>query len=219
LDLGPPRRRAPPKRARTFAEPPALEWGVNLTWYLGVDVPVVVLGAVLIIWLLRHRAASRNAQRLLQDRLRFETLLSELSAKLIHIEASGLDAALEAALRQMVTFLGTDRGNLDEYRDGAPGVRVTWAEPGVEKLPSILAVDHLVWTADTLRRGAVVRFSRTDELPAEAATDRMGYERLGTPPTCRSRCTPADRCWGSSPLTQCAANGRGRMISSAASTC
>ena len=73
-----------------------------------------------------------------------------------------------------------DRGNLDEYRDGAPGVRLSWAEPGVEKLPSILAVDHFVWTADTLRRGAVVRFSRTDELPAEAAPDRMGYERLGT---------------------------------------
>lgn len=153
---------------------------MGLPWYPGVDVPVVVLGTVLILWLLRHRAASRHAQRLLEDRLRFETLLSELSAKLIHIEASGLDAALEAALRQLITFLGADRGNLDEYRDGAPGVRVSWAEPGVETLPAILAVDHLVWTADTLRRGAVVRFSRTDELPAEATMDRMGYERLAT---------------------------------------
>jgi signal transduction histidine kinase len=153
---------------------------VGLPWYLGVDVPVVVLATVLILWLLRHRAASRHAQRLLQDRLRFETLLSELSAKLIHIDASGLDAALQAALRQMVTFLEADRGNLDEYRDGAPGVRVSWAEPGVAPLPAILAVDHLVWTADTLRRGAVVRFSRTDELPAEATMDRTGYERLGT---------------------------------------
>src|SRR4029453_3004716 len=116
----------------------------------GVDVPVVVLGTVLILWLLRHRALSRHAQRVLKDRLRFETQLSELSAKLIHIEASGLDAALEAALRQMVTFLGADRGNLDEYRDGAPGVRVAWAAPGVETLPSILAADQLVWTADRL---------------------------------------------------------------------
>jgi signal transduction histidine kinase len=153
---------------------------VGLAWYLAVGVLVIVIATVLVIWLLLHRAASRRTQRLLEDRLRFETLLSELSAKLIHIEASGLDAALEAALRQMVTFLGTDRGNLDEYRDGAPGVRVAWAEPGVETLPSILAVDHLVWTAATLRRGADVRFSRTDELPAEAAMDRTGYDRLGT---------------------------------------
>jgi signal transduction histidine kinase len=153
---------------------------VGLTSYLGVDVLVVALGTAVIIWFLRHRAASRHTQRLLEDRLRFETLLSDLSAKLVHIDAHGLDAALEAALRQLVAFLGADRGNLDEYRDDAPGIRVSCAEPGVEKLPSILAVDHLVWTADTLRRGAVVRFSRTDELPAEAAMDRMVYDRLGT---------------------------------------
>jgi len=153
---------------------------VGLAWYLAVGVLAIVVGAALVIWLLLHRAASGRAQRLLEDRLRFETLLADLSAKLIHIEASGLDAALEAALRQMVTFLGTDRGNLDEYRDSAQRVRVSWAKPGVEKLPSILALDDLVWTADTLRRGAVVRFSRTDELPAEAAMDRTRYERLGT---------------------------------------
>ena len=50
---------------------------------------------------------------MLEERLRFETLLSDLSAKLIHVEAGGLDAALEGALRQMVVFLGVDRGNLD----------------------------------------------------------------------------------------------------------
>jgi hypothetical protein len=49
--------------------------------------------------------ASR-AHRLLEDRIRFETLLSDLSARLIHIDAGGLDAALESGLRQMVGFLG-----------------------------------------------------------------------------------------------------------------
>jgi signal transduction histidine kinase len=154
--------------------------GVGLAWYLPVGGLIIVVATVLVIWLLIHRVESRRMRRLLEDRLRFEALLSELSAKLIHIEASGLNAALEAALRQMVTFLGADRGNLDEYREGAPGLRISWAEPGVETLPSILAVDHLVWTGATLRRGADVRFSRTDELPAEAAMDRTGYDRLGT---------------------------------------
>jgi hypothetical protein len=85
----------------------------------------------------------------------------------------------------MVTFLGMDRGTLDEYRDGAPGVRVAWAAPGVETLPPILAADQLVWTADRLRRGVVVRFSRTDELPPEAAMGR--YDRLERARTYRSR--------------------------------
>jgi signal transduction histidine kinase len=153
---------------------------VGLAWDLAIGGLVVVVGTGLGMWLLHHRAADRRAQRRLEERLRFETILSELSAKLIHIEPGGLDVALEVALRQMVTFLGADRGNLDEYRDGAAGVRVVWAAPGVETLPSILAADRLVWTADRLRRGAVVRFSRTDELPPQAAMDRTEYDRFGT---------------------------------------
>jgi len=121
-----------------------------------------------------------RGQRLLEDRLRFETLLSDLSAGLIHVDAGGLDAALESGLQQMVVFLRMDRGNLDEYVEGRPGVRVSWAEPGIAMLPSILAAGQFPWTAGMLRRGSIVRFPRTDALPAEAAADRASYERLGT---------------------------------------
>jgi signal transduction histidine kinase len=123
--------------------------------------------------------ASR-AQRLLEDRVRFETLLSDLSAGLIHVDAGGLDAALASGLRQMVAFLGMDRGNLDEYIEGRPGVRISWAEPGIATLPSILAAGQFPWTTDMLRRGGVVRLRRTETLPEEAAADRASYERLGT---------------------------------------
>src|SRR5919108_1841223 len=95
----------------------------------------------------------RRAQRILEDRVRFETLLSDLSAGLIHVDASGLDAALESGLRQMVAFLGMDRGNLDEYIEGRPGVRISCAEPGISTLPSILAAGQFPWTAGMLRRG------------------------------------------------------------------
>jgi signal transduction histidine kinase len=121
-----------------------------------------------------------RAQRILEDRVRFETLLSDLSAGLIHVDAGCLDAALASGLRQMVAFLGMDRGNLDEYIEGRPGVRVSWAEPGIATLPSILAAGQFPWTTDMLRRGGVVRLRRTEALPEEAAADRANYERLGT---------------------------------------
>jgi signal transduction histidine kinase len=123
--------------------------------------------------------ASR-AQRRLEDRIRFETLLSDLSARLIHVDADGLDGALESGLRQMVGFLGMDRGNLDEYIEGRPGVRVAWAEPGIATLPSILTAGQFPWTAEMLRSGSVVRLPRTDALPEEAAADRASYAHLGT---------------------------------------
>jgi signal transduction histidine kinase len=153
---------------------------VSVTGFEAVAVALIVAESALLVWLLRHRAIGSGARRRLNDRLRFETLLSGLSASLVHVETRGLDGALGGALRQLVVFLGVDRGNLDEYAEGTPGVRVSWAEPGIERLPSILEAGHFVWTAATLRGGGVVRFPRTAALPPEAASDRASYERLGT---------------------------------------
>jgi signal transduction histidine kinase len=117
---------------------------------------------------------------LLEERLRFETLLSQLSAGLIHVPANGLDKALEHGLGQVVTFLGADRGALEEHRSGEPRARISWASPGIDELPWIMEPGEFAWTAARLRDGDIVRFSRTDELPAVAATDRARYERVGT---------------------------------------
>jgi signal transduction histidine kinase len=143
--------------------------------------PALIVGeTVLIIWLLVRRASRRRAKLLLEERLRFETLLSELSAGLIHVAAADLDPALERGLRQIVTFLGVDRGNLDASADGGPGARISSGTPGVEALPRVTDVGQFPWTTEQLRRGAVVRFARIDELPTPAVIDRASYERAGT---------------------------------------
>jgi signal transduction histidine kinase len=112
--------------------------------------------------------------------LRFETLLSELSAGLIHVPASAIDAALERALQQVVTFLGVDRGNVDVYEEGGRGVRVSWALSGLRDSPYVMDAAQFPWTAKQLGRGDIVRFSGIDELPEEATIDRASYERVGT---------------------------------------
>ena len=112
--------------------------------------------------------------------MRFETLLSELSAGLIHVPASAIDAALERALQQVATFLGVDRGSLDVYAGSEPAIRISWALPGLEEPPRVMDADQFPWAAKRLRRGDIVRFSRIDELPEEAALDRASYERAGT---------------------------------------
>src|SRR6185295_7325387 len=153
---------------------------MGLTSYAIAAMLLILVETALVVWLLLHQAAGRRAQRLLEDRLRFETLVAELSAKLIHVEAGGMDAALQSALRRMIDVLGMDRGNLDEYLDDAPGIRVSCARPGIVELPSILAAGQFPWTVDTLRGGGVVRFCRSTELPEPAAIDRVSYDRLGT---------------------------------------
>jgi signal transduction histidine kinase len=68
-----------------------------------------------------------------------------------------------------------------EYAGGVPTIRLTWTLPGLEgSPPSVMDTDHFPWSADLLRRGKAVRFSRVEELPVEATIDRAGYARSGT---------------------------------------
>jgi signal transduction histidine kinase len=145
-----------------------------------VGLALIVGEALLIVWLLVRRASRRRAKLLLEERLRFETLLSELSAGLIHVAAADLDPAIARGLGQIVTFLGVDRGNLDASVDGGPGARISSGPPGLEALPRVMDGGQFPWTTAQLRHGAVVRFARVDELPASAAIDRASYERAGT---------------------------------------
>jgi len=117
---------------------------------------------------------------MLEERLRFETLLSELSAGLIHVPAGAIDAALERALQQVVTFLGVDRGTVDVYDEGGRGVRISWALSGLRDSPHVMDADQFPLTAEQLGRGNIVRFARIDELPEEATIDRASFERVST---------------------------------------
>ena len=129
---------------------------------------------------LARRRTRRRAKLLLEERLRFETLLSELSAGLIHVAAatstrrSSADSSRSSRSWAWIAAISTNTS------DGGPGVRISWAPPGVEELPRVMDADQFPWTAERLRRGDVVRFSRVDELPAAAAIDRASYERVGT---------------------------------------
>jgi signal transduction histidine kinase len=125
-------------------------------------------------------AESRRETLRLEERLRFETLLSELSAGLIHVPAGAIDPALERALQQVVTFLGVDRGTVDVYEEAGRGARISWALAGCQEPPHVMDAEQFPWTAKELGRGGIVRFSRIDELPEEAAVDRASFERVGT---------------------------------------
>ena len=109
---------------------------MDVTWWLGMATAAIVAETVLILWLLRLRVRASRSRQLLKDRLRFETLLADLSAKLIHVETRNLDAALGAALQQAVTFLGMDRGTVDEFAQGVPAASISWTAPGIPSMPA-----------------------------------------------------------------------------------
>lgn len=127
-----------------------------------------------------RRATGRPTKLMLANRLRFETLLSALSAGLIRVSAPDTDGAIKRGLQHVVNFLGVDRGSLDEHMDGRSGLRLSWTRPGLRKPPQDATEAEFPWVSGRLRAGEVVRFSRLADLPEAAAVDRATFERTGT---------------------------------------
>jgi formate hydrogenlyase transcriptional activator len=141
---------------------------------------LTIAGALLITGFLRQRTGRKRAELSLAERLRFESVLSELSARLIHVPLSEWDAEIERALHQVVEFLRIDRASLSDFVPGEPPLCISWAAREIEPRLRSSEPHQFPWTANQLEEGQVVRFAHLDELPVEAAVDRRGYQSMGT---------------------------------------
>lgn len=120
-------------------------------------------------------AVSSDIQTELEDRLRFETLLAELSARFVNLSPEGVDREIENALRCLVEALQADRSTLGRLTEDGRDFVVThsFAVPGVESfplLPSLATSAPLV--SRTLLSGQPFVMPRLVDLPAEGEKER-----------------------------------------------
>jgi signal transduction histidine kinase len=117
---------------------------------------------------LDHPDERQRAQEALEERVRFETLLFDLSARFASLPAREINGEVVQGLRRLVEFLGVDRGVLFEFTADACALRPTqsYAAPGVVPAPDLVPAEQCPWYAARLRRGATVRLP--EDLPAEA---------------------------------------------------
>src|SRR5437588_4017106 len=62
---------------------------------------------------------------LLDERVRFESLLSRLSATFINLPAEEVDTQIERGLQQIVDFLGIERSSLAQFSEDGGDLLVT----------------------------------------------------------------------------------------------
>jgi C4-dicarboxylate-specific signal transduction histidine kinase len=104
----------------------------------------------------------------LAERLRFEKLLSTLTARFSDLSAVDFDPEVQRALHRIADFLGVDRISLIEFsRDG--GTARSWA------LEEWMAVDEFPWMKARLQRGDTMIVSKIEDFPDDAAVDRRSY--------------------------------------------
>ncbi len=117
----------------------------------------------------------------LEERLRFETLLSELSARFINLPTDDVDKEVEAALGRIVAFLGLDRSTIFQFSEDETIMQVShaWAAPGFESLKGLIPRDVFPWALGRVLQGHTIVYSCVDELPEEAARDKAAVRGIG----------------------------------------
>jgi PAS domain S-box-containing protein len=123
----------------------------------------------------RKSAGRARLLHLLDERLRFEAMLSRLSATFINLTADEIDGQVERGLQQIVEFLGIDRSALAQFTEDCRALVVThsYTIPGFAPSPSGDIAFAFPWYTAKMRGGEVLRFVRLpDELPPEAVLER-----------------------------------------------
>ena len=116
----------------------------------------------------------------LEERLRFEALLADLSARFVHVPADQVDRLIEEAQRRIVQALGLDRSTLLQRAEAEDDLVIThaWAGPEFAPKPGLFAARDFPWVHQTLLRGGIVRFATLEELPAAAARDQASFRSI-----------------------------------------
>jgi PAS domain S-box-containing protein len=117
----------------------------------------------------------------LENRLEFETLISNLSSRFINLRPAEVDREIEDALRRVCELLGIDLAVLWQWSATTDVIAPTHAYPPREaSRPGEPLVQELYpWVAGQMRTGRMVVVSSLEELPAEAAVDRETCHLIG----------------------------------------
>ena len=112
--------------------------------------------------------------------LRFERLLTRLSATFVNLPAEHVDGRIDQGLGQIVEFLRIERSSVAQFSDDGGELIVThsYTVPGVDPVPRINLAPMWPWYTGKLRGGEVLKLTRLpDDLPPEAAQEREHYAR------------------------------------------
>jgi two-component system, LuxR family, sensor kinase FixL len=150
--------------------------------YKWLIIPVLALcifEAALIDRLLRERRRRRLAQQTLEERVRFEQLVSELSNTFINLPPERVEARIIEALGQVASLLRFDIAALSVFTGRGTEGRVAyiWRAEGVPEIPSDLTDKDFPWSAQELFAGRDVCLRSLEMLPLAARTDRATYEK------------------------------------------
>jgi len=129
---------------------------------------------------LTERNVLRLAGASYEDLLAYERLLADLSARFANIPGERLEAEIEGALKQLLTFLGFDRCSYTEFTaDGWLNVVGSTSAGGIDPYPPGPVPAYFNWYVEQARAGKTILARTLDDLPPEATDEVEHFRRSG----------------------------------------
>jgi signal transduction histidine kinase/ABC-type uncharacterized transport system substrate-binding protein len=173
----------PAQRLIRFRDPTL--WEEYRRYILGA-IALIISQMALIAGLILARREQQIIKRELDDRLRFETMLSDLSADFLGLLPAEVDRKIQDWLQRLVEFLGVDRGAFLQFSDDGEIIHNTyrWVTPESDITAGFLTKsdsrEKAPWYVDQLRRGVTLKSSKwLEELPPDAVDERENGRRIG----------------------------------------
>ena len=118
----------------------------------------------------------------LDNKKSFESLLVELSAKLINPPLESIDLAIESGLNLLTEFFDADRCHLGEFSSNQSKIEVSYfyLRPGIN-IPQTTDIgeNYLPFVYESIKKDRLIAISKPSELPDHAEQERAEFERLG----------------------------------------
>jgi formate hydrogenlyase transcriptional activator len=127
--------------------------------------------------------ALNRSEEALKERLRFETLLTDLSAQFVNLPVDQVDREIGDGQRRVCELLGLDLSALWQWSVETPGAvtltqlyRPLGGPPPPEPMD---AHKYFPWSLQQVLAGKVVTILSTEDVPAEAVRDQQAWRHYG----------------------------------------
>jgi PAS domain S-box-containing protein len=149
-------------------------WELYGGWIIGF-LGLLGLQSVFIGALLVNRAKRRRAEQGLEERLRFEEVLSDLSAAFINFSGDQANQKIDTCLNEVLKSLKIDRISVMEFSEDGKQFKTRHfsTASGIPGISLYIPTEKLPWFSQNLARGETLMYSHLPEdLPAEASHEK-----------------------------------------------
>jgi signal transduction histidine kinase len=137
----------------------------------------------LVAQIFANALSRKQAETSLEERLQFEMLLADISARFVNLPSDSVDGAIEDAQRRVCECLGLDLCALWQWSVDAPGLltmpHIYRSQEGPPLPEPMDAQEYFPWLRQQLEAGKIIAVSSMVELPAEAARDVENFRYFG----------------------------------------